>query len=58
MYNDEIMILYLLMAIYYFASNKIWTSTFWLSMSLSVKAGGILILPGYLGMIQYQYGPV
>ena len=58
MYNDEIMILYLLIAIYYCVSNSPWISAFFLSMSLSIKVGGLLLIPGYLGMIQYHYGPL
>jgi hypothetical protein len=54
MYNDEIMILYLIIAIYHLKSPYL--SALFISLSLSVKAGAILILPAFLGQIQYNYG--
>jgi len=49
MYNDEIMALYLIMAVYYSLKNKPMVASFFVSMGLGVKAGVILILPGFLG---------
>ena len=49
MYNDEIMILYLIMAVYYV--ERPYISALLMSLSLSVKAGGILIMPAFLGQI-------
>ena len=54
MYNDEIMILYLIMAVYYV--ERPYISALLMSLSLSVKAGGILIMPAFLGQIQYNFG--
>ncbi len=56
MYNDEIMVLYLIMAVYQCLKNKPMLASFWITMGLGVKAGVILILPGFLGSIQYNHG--
>jgi Gpi18-like mannosyltransferase len=58
MYNDEIMILYMIMACYFCMKNSPLVATFWLSMGLGVKAGVILLIPGFLGSIQYNHGTV
>ncbi len=49
MYNDEIMILYLLICIYYTLKNSPFTASFFLTLSLSMKAGVILLIPAFLG---------
>ena len=36
-------------------ANPIWAS-FWFTMALSVKAGAMLLVPAFLGWIQYQHG--
>ena len=51
MYNDEIMMLYMLVAIYMVIKNKPIWGTFWFSMALGVKAGVILLIPALLGSI-------
>lgn len=51
MYNDEIMILYMFVAIYLAIKNKPILASFWFTMALSVKAGVILLLPALLGQI-------
>ena len=56
MFNDEIMVLYLVMALYYCLKNQPLFASFWVTMGLGVKAGVILILPGFLGSIQYNHG--
>ena len=58
MYNDEIMMLYMLIAIYYMLRNKPLIGSFWVTMALGVKAGVILLLPGLLGQIQYNHGTI
>ena len=58
MYNDEIMVLYLVMALYFSMRNKPLVASFWVTMGLGVKAGVILILPGFLGSIQYNHGTI
>ena len=56
MYNDEIMVLYLIMAVYFSLKNKPLVASFLITMGLGVKAGVILILPGFLGSLQYNHG--
>jgi hypothetical protein len=56
MYNDEIMMLYMLIAIYVTIKNKPLAGTFWFTLALSVKAGVILLIPALLGQIQYNHG--
>ena len=56
MYNDEIMVFYLVFALYNSMKNKPFVASLFVTMGLGVKAGVILILPGFLGSIQYHYG--
>jgi Gpi18-like mannosyltransferase len=49
MYNDELMFLYLLIGIYQIMKNRPMLSSLFFSLSLSVKAGALLILPAFLG---------
>ena len=58
MYNDEIMMLYIVMAIYYLAAKKPLTGVFWFSMAYGMKAGALLLIPAMLGSIQYNHGIV
>lgn len=58
MYNDEIMILYILIGIYLVLCNKPIMASFVLTLALSVKAGVILLLPAFLGQLQYNFGTV
>lgn len=49
MYNDELMALYMIVAIYLVLKNKpIWASVF-VTLAMSIKAGVLLLLPGFLG---------
>jgi hypothetical protein len=56
MYNDEIMMLYILVAIYYQLKSKPIVASFFLTLGLSVKAGVILLIPAFLGSIQMFHG--
>jgi hypothetical protein len=58
MFNDEIMVLYVILACYYCMNSKPILASFWVTMGLGVKAGVILLLPGFLGSIQYNHGTV
>lgn len=49
MYNDEIMILYLVIAIYLTLRNRPIAASFFVTLSLSVKVGALLLLPSFLG---------
>lgn len=56
MYNDTLMMLYLLICIYYVGKGCPIIGSFWCTMALGVKAGIILILPSLLGSIMYNHG--
>lgn len=51
MYNDEIMMLYMILAVYFIIKNKPVIASIFLTLSLSVKAGVLLLIPGFLGSI-------
>ena len=57
LFNDSFTVLYVAIAMYYMINNgnPIWAS-FWFTMALSVKAGAVLLVPAFLGWIQYQHG--
>ena len=50
--------LYMILACYYSMKNSPMIATFWLSMGLGVKAGVLLLIPGFLGSIQYNHGTI
>ena len=56
MYNDEIMFMYVLGAIYFTLKDRPYVASALVTLALSVKAGVILILPSFLGCLQYNYG--
>ena len=58
MFNDEIMILYLVLTLYYAIKNKPILASFFFTLGLSVKAGFILLLPAFLGQLQLNYGTI
>ena len=51
MFNDEIMVLYMLIGIYYLLKQMPLLSTAFITLALSIKAGVILLLPAFLGSI-------
>ena len=57
MFNDQVMALYLALTIYLLAIKcSPILSAIAFSMGLGLKAGVMLMLPSYLGSIQYGYG--
>lgn len=58
MFNDEIVIVYVLFAIYFLLKNQPIVSSIFVTLGLSVKAGVGLLLPAYLGLLQYNYGTI
>ena len=56
LYNDSIMALYIFLAIATLSRGSPMVSIFWFSMALSLKAAGLLLVPGLLGMIQHNHG--
>jgi uncharacterized membrane protein len=55
-FNDQFMMLYMLICIYLILTDRPIMSSVMLSVALSIKAGVILMLPGFLGQLQYHYG--
>lgn len=51
MFNDEVMMLYLAMSIYFLAKGKPMIGVFWFSMAYGMKAGALLLIPAMLGSI-------
>ena len=51
MFNDEIMMLYLILAVYFMLKSNPIVASFFLTLGLSVKAGLLLLIPGFLGSI-------
>jgi uncharacterized membrane protein len=58
MYNDQIMVFYLVVGIYYLLKNRPLFASFCITMGLGIKAGVLLILPAFLGSIQYNFGTI
>jgi predicted membrane-bound dolichyl-phosphate-mannose-protein mannosyltransferase len=56
MYNDQIMIMYVLISITLLVKNRPIIASCFLTLALSVKAGAVLLLPSFLGAIQYNFG--
>jgi hypothetical protein len=51
MFNDEVMMLYLILCIYYTMTNRPVAASFFFTMGVGVKAGLLLIIPAFLGSI-------
>lgn len=51
MFNDEVMVLYLAMAIFFLAKGRALVGVFWFSMAYGMKAGALLLIPAMLGSI-------
>jgi uncharacterized membrane protein len=57
MFNDEIMGMYLVLTIYLLGTqNKPMLAALALTAGLSMKAGVMLMLPAFLGAVQYAFG--
>lgn len=53
MFNDSILAFYILMCLYFVSSNKPIKGVIFLTLALSIKAGAMLLVPGFFGWIQY-----
>jgi len=56
LFNDSIMALYIAICFYFVSTNKPFHAAFFFTLGLSIKAGVMLLLPSFLGWMQYQYG--
>lgn len=50
------MMMYMVIAVYMFASSRPLQGSFWFTMALGIKAGVILIIPALLGSVMYNHG--
>lgn len=58
MFNDEIMMLYLIVCLYYAITDRPVKASFFFTMGVGVKAGLLLIIPAFLGSVQLNYGTI
>jgi uncharacterized membrane protein len=56
LFNDTFLALYILVCIYLTSVNRPFLAALFLSMSCSIKAGAMLMLPSFLGWCHYHYG--
>ena len=56
MYNDEIMMLYLVFAMVLMIEDRPIVASGLLTLALSVKGGVLLALPAFLGVVHHNYG--
>ena len=58
MFNDQFLEICLISTIYFVASNAPLMAATTLTMGLSIKASGMLMIPTFLGGVMYNYGTV
>jgi Gpi18-like mannosyltransferase len=58
MFNDSLLAFYVIMCLYLVSYNKPLLATLMLTSGLSIKAGAILLIPGFFGWVQYQHGTI
>lgn len=58
MFNDEIMLAYIVLAMYNLSKRRPYWCLFFFSLAYGVKAGALLMIPAMLGSIQMNHGPV
>jgi uncharacterized membrane protein len=59
MFNDTILFLYVVISINFLvSSNRPVLAAMFLTLGLSIKAGAMLLVPSFLGWIQYQHGTI
>lgn len=58
LFNDTFLAMYILACIYLITKNQPFLASLFLTLSLSIKAGSMLLLPTFMGWLQYQYGSV
>jgi Gpi18-like mannosyltransferase len=56
MFNDQLIGLFALLAIYMLVGDKPLSAVLFVSMALSIKAGGLLLVPTVFGWLHYFYG--
>lgn len=56
MYNDEIMVIYLLLTIYFAITNCPIKASIFLALAMSIKLTAVLIIPAFLGITMANHG--
>ena len=57
LYNDQFMAFFCVLGIYYIVCKDMpAASAFMFSFSLGIKAGAILFMPAFLGIVMYRHG--
>ena len=51
MFNDSILAFYILLCLYFVSRNKPFKGVIALTLALSIKAGAMLLVPGFFGWI-------
>ena len=51
MFNDTILALYVILCLHYVVNNKPLLASLMLTLAVSIKAGGLLLIPSILGWI-------
>jgi Gpi18-like mannosyltransferase len=59
LFNDSLLALHVMLALYFLlVRNKPVIASFFLTLSISIKAGAILMIPTFMGWIMYLHGLV
>lgn len=57
LFNDSLLALHMMFALYFIlVRNSPQTASFFLTLSISIKAGAVLMIPTFLGWIMYLHG--
>jgi len=57
LFNDSLLALHMMFALYFMlVKNKPVIASFFLTLSISIKAGAVLMVPTFLGWIMYLHG--
>lgn len=56
LFNDSFMMLYIVLCLYCLVTNRYKLAALAATLSLSIKAGALLVLPVVLGWTQYHHG--
>ena len=59
LFNDSLLALHMMLSLYFIiVKNKPVLASFFLTLSMSIKAGAILMIPTFLGWIMYLHGTI
>ena len=58
MFNDSILALYVVLCIWFMIKQQPTMAALAVTLGLSIKAGVMLVMPGFLGWVQYKHGPL